>query len=275
MKTRNIKKQFETQVNLGFKNLIVSGCSYTYNNSETAAVTWPYYLRDLAGFDTVYDSSLPGAGNYHICLSLMWTLDNLDCDRDSSLVVVMASGNNRDDAIVAAECLNDYPMQFNYAPSVAAGITGGNHATSGGNNLYLKNIDKAKTLQSRSIENYLYLTALHSYLIERKYKFVILDYLDRSVPNLSNDFDITNLLPNKLRGRYKNLFANQVKNIYRFAVMHDLLESDNFHPSPDGHLRWTKECLLPFLSTFYTHESEPQAAAGKETQLTDIVHIAS
>jgi lysophospholipase L1-like esterase len=36
---------------------------------------------------------------------------------------------------------------------------------------------------------------------------------------------------------------------YEFAVKNDMLADDDFHPSPDGHLNWTREVLLPKLQT--------------------------
>ena len=37
------------------------------------------------------------------------------------------------------------------------------------------------------------------------------------------------------------------QNFYRFCLYHNLMSEDDFHPSPDGHLTWTRECLLPSL----------------------------
>ena len=112
-KTRpGIKKQFDTVHDFGIKNLIVSGCSFTYNNHETSASTWPYYLKDLGGFDQVLDCSMPGAGNYHIASSLQWAIEMQNPDPTNSLVIVMWSGNDRDDYICPQSIITDYPFKF-------------------------------------------------------------------------------------------------------------------------------------------------------------------
>jgi hypothetical protein len=134
-KTRNIKKQFNIIHNFGIKNLIVSGCSFTYNDVDTAPVTWPYYLRDLGGFDQVLDCSLPGAGNSHISDSLIWGLEIDQLDPAASLVIVMWSGHDRDDYICPNEHINNYPFRFNYSKNVMSSITGGNALESNGNSI--------------------------------------------------------------------------------------------------------------------------------------------
>lgn len=214
-------------------------------------MAWPYYLKDLAGFTQVYDASLPGAGNLHICSSTIWTLENIDFSPTDTLIIVMFSGNNRDDCVIAPDFLNDYPVRFMYSPNVASGITGGNHDKAGGNTVFANTIGGAKTDESRSVENYIYAISLYHYLKQKNYQFQLLNYIDHAIPNLASDFDITPFLARKLRKKYQKLFASGIENIYKFALKHDLLEEDNFHPSPNGHLRWTRECLVPFLQFKY------------------------
>lgn len=236
MKTRNIKKQFNTVNELGFKNLYVGGASFTYNNSEDHLVAWPYYLRDLGGFENVIDSSLPGAGNYHIMQSLIWTLEQHKPNVNDTLVVVMRSGINKDDKIIAEEFLNDYPFRFEYAPGVVAGISGGTLGSNGNHNAQCdKNV---KNADSRSVENYIYYTALYHYLKSNNYNFVILNDIDPSLPNRGGDF------PNNYNTAH--LFDN-LQSIYEYSVRNDLLDNDDYHPSPNGHLAWTREILLPYL----------------------------
>ncbi len=253
MKTRLIPKQFATETDLGYKNLLVSGCSFTYNNSENSAVTWPYYVKDLAGIDQVYDCSLPGAGNYHISHSVIWALETLNLNPTDTLVIVMWSGHNRDDTIASKDSTNGFPMTFSYTDSVVSGISGGNHSTGQGNvrSQSLKELNQIKSPQSRTVENYLYVSALYHYLLQKQYKFLFLDYLDRSIPNRGNDFEICDYLTDDLKSKYNEMIEYSVENLYRFSIKHDLLDSDDFHPRPNGHLKWTREHLLPFLKSNY------------------------
>ena len=122
-KTRSdIKKQFNTVHDFGIKNLIVSGCSFTYNSLDTTSLTWPYFLRDLGGFDQVLDTSLPGAGNSHISNSLIWALEMDQPDPATSLVIVMWSGHDRDDYIFPKENVNNYSTPFYYSKKVMSSI---------------------------------------------------------------------------------------------------------------------------------------------------------
>ena len=176
-KTRpNIKKQFDTIHNFGFTNLIVSGCSYVYNNHESSAVTWPYYLRDMGGFDQVLDTSLPGAGNYHIASSLQWAIEMETPEVDKSLVIVMWSGHDRDDYICPISNISDdYPVKFKYSNTVLTGITGGSSPAVKGNTYNgLKQLALTKTHESRAIENYLCIRGMWSFLTAAGYKFIFL-----------------------------------------------------------------------------------------------------
>lgn len=253
-KTRNIKKQFNIIHNFGFQNLIVSGCSFTYNDIDTGPVTWPYYLKDLGGFDQVLDCSLPGAGNSHISDSLIWGLEIEKPDPANSLVIVMWSGHDRDDYICPKEHINNYPFQFNYSKNVMSSITGGDapecmaNSSSDG----LKKLSMTKTLESRAIENYLYIAKTYQYLKSLNYKFLFLNFVNPTEPvGGTNTFDIKNYLPTPAKQKLDSMIT-EIDDPYHFSVRHNLLDGDNFHPIPFGHLRWTKKVLIPHLQTIIT-----------------------
>lgn len=251
-KVRPIPKQFDTEVDFGLENLVVSGCSFTYNNSDTSACTWPYYLRDLGGFSTVFDTSLPGSGNYHIAHSLQWALENRPLDPKSTLVVVMWSGMDRDDYVCPN--FNDagtYPMVYRYNEHAISGITGGNNPQAQGNvKLGFKAMSQIKNNESRAIENYLYISSLYHYLTAQKYKFLFLNYMDRDLLK-KTDFELRSYLPKNLNDKLTQYIPKQPKTdvLYSWIVTHNLLHSDHFHPSPDGHLAWTRQILIPMLQS--------------------------
>jgi hypothetical protein len=247
-----ILKQFDTAIDLNYKNLVVSGCSFTHNNSDSIPCSWPVYLRDLGGFDNVANLGLPGAGNNHIANSTHWHLENNQYDNKDTLVIVMWSGNDRDDSIVSIDSLNNYPMRFYYNKHTVTGISGGSAADSSGNisKDYFKLLQANKTHETRAVENYLLVSGLHHYLTAKQFKFVFLNYVDHSVPHRTQDFDITPHLPKELQQRYKSMFAD-IDNIYHWCLLQDLLsKEDDFHPSPDGHLNWTRDVLLPYLTDY-------------------------
>jgi hypothetical protein len=251
-KTRpSIKKQYPTIANLGIDNLIVSGCSFTYNHHDSTATAWPYYLKDLGGFTQVLDCSMPGAGNQHVSHALQWALEMEPPDPKDSLVIVMWTGNDRDDYICPTTNIkpNSYPFKFCYSDAVETGITGGSYPEATGNTVRdFKPFSTTKTKESRAIENYLYMTQTWNYLANRGYKFVFLNFLNSQLPSRSEHFDIGPLLPLLLKNKLKSMIADII-DPYTWAVKTDQLWEDDYHPSPNGHLDWTRNILLPYLKT--------------------------
>tara|TARA_R110000803_G_scaffold185427_1_gene247812 strand:- start:45 stop:794 length:750 start_codon:yes stop_codon:yes gene_type:complete len=246
-KTRKIKKQFDIVDRVGYSNLIVSGCSSTFNNHETSAASWPYYLRDIGGFDKVQDCSMPGAGNNHIANSLQWCIENESPDPKNSLVVVMWSGNDRDDYVMPSSNDNKkYPSHFNYSKDVVSGITGGSAKWCVGN---LKEYRVPKSKESRAIENYLLVNSMYHYLKSKGFTFVFLKISNEMAR--MNHFDITPYLPKNIQQTYKRMFTN-LTDLYEWAVRHDFLEEDDVHCNIHGHLDWTRKVLHPYLVDNYS-----------------------
>jgi hypothetical protein len=230
MKTRVIHRVFDIVQGLGYENLVVGGCSFTYNINELHSSQWPYYLRDLCGFADVYDCSLPGAGNRQIATSVQWALETQAFDPNNTLVVAMWSGHTR---LGSFNDASQNGFQYSYAPNV----------------YWNNNKQQASTAlrPAQSVENYLHVLGLKTYLEHQKYPHVFLDFVDYSIPNRSNSFDITQYLPETLAERYRSWFAN-IDSIYKFCVQNDLLDVDDFHPNSDGHLAWTRQVLVPYLT---------------------------
>ena len=68
---RQLPRVFDPVYTSQWQNLLVSGCSYTWNNSMTDICTWPYYLRDLGNFQQVWDCSQGGSGPAHCFNSII------------------------------------------------------------------------------------------------------------------------------------------------------------------------------------------------------------
>jgi hypothetical protein len=250
-KTRpHISKRYETIHDFCTENLIVSGCSFTYNCSEEEPTSWPYYLRDFGGFKNVLDCSLVGAGNSHISSALIWGLENDQPPADNSLIVVMWSGNDRDDFICPSSIIKtDTRAKFYYTDEVMTARTGGCHSKITTNTIYnnsIKEFTMSKNNASRAVENYIYFTTTWHYLTSRGYKFVFLNFLDSSIPSVTQHFNIKNYLPKQLSINVDRMFLN-ITDLYTWSVNNNLLSDDNYHPGPGSHITWTRQVLLPKL----------------------------
>lgn len=243
------KSALASETNFVFKNLLVSGCSFTHNNSDEYVVSWPYYLRDLAQFKNVFDCSCPGAGNQHIQQSTILALENNpQLTADNTLVVIMWSGYDRDDIIVdPSSTIKNYPDQYYYSADASVGMSGG---LLGESNLVtgLNLVKKIKNLPARALDNYVNIVTLYHYLLGRGFKFVFTEF---STPGTMNDsnFEITNYLEENLRTKFTQMVRTLTPNLGDYALATEQLSNDNYHPGKGAHLDWVRKILIPSLIT--------------------------
>lgn len=232
MKVRTTPRVFDTTNNLKYKNLVVGGCSFTYNISDTDSSSWPYYLRDRCGFSNVYDCSSQGASNYHIFTSVMYGLETHELDPAETLVVVMWSGYTRNTLILPAcnKHLVTGPI-YHYNNKIISAISP-------------KNNNKDKF--SLALENYLFISGLKNYLENHKYQSVFLEFIDPIIP-LAETFDLQKFLPPNLQKKYAAML-HPIKNFYLYCLEKNQLQEDHFHPTMQGHLDWASNVLAPSLS---------------------------
>lgn len=249
MQKHNIKRNFETTVDLGFKNLVVGGCSFTVtSNGDTVPTTWPYYLRDLASIREVFSCAIPGAGNYFISQSIMWGIETKKLHPDDTLIVVMWSGNNREDEIFSSDAIDsDSNFVYQFTDKVCHGLTGQATRNGDGNTQWFgyRDIHKFKSFESRSIENAIWKIGLKRYLNGLGYQSIFVNFLNPAFPSRTNDFDIVKFLPDTIKTTYSSIM-DPLQDMYSFCLKKMLLGDDDFHPSPDGHLAWTRDVLLPY-----------------------------
>jgi len=86
---------------------------------------------------------------------------------------------------------------------------------------------------------------LKRYLDASGYKSIFVDFLVQSVPNRTNNFDIVKFLPDTIKDTYSSIM-DEIQDPYSFSLKRMLLSDDDFHPSPDGNLAWTREILIPY-----------------------------
>jgi hypothetical protein len=249
MQQHEIIKQFDSIADLGFKNLVVGGCSFTYTLPVAEMpTTWPYYFRDLATFQEVFSCTMPGAGNYFISQSIIWGLETNKLPPDQTLVVIMWSGHDREDAIFSSDAIdNSANFVYNFTNNVCHGLTGGAGRDGDGNTRWFgyRDIHKFKSFESRAVENAIWKIQLKRYLDACGYQSIFVDFLNTDVPSRTDNFDIVKFLPDAIKETYSSIM-DPVQDIYSFCLKRMLLADDDFHPSPNGNLAWTREILIPY-----------------------------
>jgi hypothetical protein len=242
-KIRNIQKCFQQTHQSQLKNLLVSGCSFTFNNSEEHVCSWPYYLRDLAGFDQVYDCSQSGAGNNHIYNSVINEVEtNKNISPDSTFVIVMWSGLRRTDVIATRDLTKDWHHVNNYYfddKFATLSLYDVNTKTTDLETLcyhYRRLIDS----DSQVYESVLKAISLYHYLKNKNFNFIFLNYMDPSRDLKSLNSPLTDTF---------NTLMDPVLCLGTYAERTKKIVSNSRHPSPDGYLNWTCEHLIPYLCT--------------------------
>ena len=239
-KVRNLHPAFEQKYIASKLNLMVSGCSFTYNNSESHVCTWPYYLRDICGFHEVYDCSQSGAGTNHIFNSLINEIEtNDDISPDNTLVIVMWSGLSRTDVIAGQDIterwhhMSNYHFDRRFATLSLFNQVGGDDLI---DNL-CKDYKTLVDLDAQIYESALKILGLDAYLRHKDFEFIFTSWIN---PSLDLE-TLSKPMQKKILG-----LMDTVQYLGSYAQSNQKLESDG-HPSPDGHLGWTKDELIPCL----------------------------
>jgi hypothetical protein len=160
----------------------------------------------------------------------------------------MWSGHDREDEIFSSDAIDvNSNFVYHFTDNVCLGLTGGSTRDGDGNTNWFgyRDIHKFKNFESRAIENAIWKIQLKRYLDNLGYQSIFVDFLDPKFPNRTNNFDIIEFLPDAIKETY-NSIMDPVQDMYSFCLKRMLLDNDDFHPSPDGHLAWTKDVLLPY-----------------------------
>lgn len=239
---RNLNRAFDATHICKLPNLLVSGCSFTYNNSNEHVCSWPYYLRDLFDFDKVFDCSQSGAGSNHIFNSVINEIENdkyITCE--NTLVVIAWSGLTRTDVIASSEItkpwhhMSNYDFNDKFSTLSIFNLTKGKTDLDNLCKMYKTYID----VEAQILESAFKIIALKNYLENKKMKHVFVQYQDLT--------DEINYLEPLVKSQTLKCFDN-IESIGSYSKE---FESDG-HPTPNGYLAWTKDCLIPHLLNKYS-----------------------
>jgi hypothetical protein len=241
-KIRKLANQFTSTHTTQFKNLLVSGCSFTYNNSEKHICSWPYYLRDIADFKQVYDCSQSGAGSNHIFNSIINEIEtNNDITPDSTLVICMWSGLTRTDTIATRDITKPYHSMSNYdfddKFSTLSIFNQSQEQDKSPVAEMSRQYKKIVDVNAQIYESCLKIIALDAYLKHTGFTSIHTSWQDPGPDLLQLTSGVKDLVKNKF---------DKIQFLGNYAKKNNLLEPCG-HPTPDGYLAWTRECLVPFL----------------------------
>jgi len=227
----------------------------TYNNSDVDICSWPYYLRDLANFKSIYNVAQAGAGTTHIFNSIINEVEyNEKISPEDTQIIVMWSGLTRTDTISTQDITTPWHNYVSADYNASAMYYKSNslytyHFNDQFATLSLFNGARGKTPMDDLCRSYKRHVSTDATIYESMLKIKSLKgYLDNKGFNSiftimydpSEDLKIIDKTINEL---------NDIPYLLEFATEQRLLEGGvtGGHPVPDGYLRWTKEHLIPYL----------------------------
>jgi hypothetical protein len=233
-KVRNLNRIFPQKYRSNFKNLLVSGGSVVYNNSEEYLCTWPYYLRDIVGFTEVYDCSQSGSGITHVFNSVINEIEtNKNFNAEDTLVILMLNDFAITDTIATQDITKPWHHMSNYDFNdkfSSLTLFKGPFKEKSNSSLqklcleYAKHID----MDAQMYENLIKMKALRAYLNEKKFTYILLSYQKSHLLEV-NDYVVP------------------IEELDNWAERHQMRIPNDGHPTPDAHLSWTREILIPYL----------------------------
>ena len=221
---------------MAYKNLLVSGCSFTKDWGNG----WPTALKDILGIPNLYDCSIPGGGNTHIHHSIISKLEMYrDITPNDTLVGVMWTGANRIDTLVSKASLGEYFSEYQHCPGVFTGLTGGQGTDGNLKAPVLGGLYDIKDERVLSYETFINVVSLHHYLESRGFKHFFLNWRDMNLPARDKAHDWTKHVPD-----VSDLFLD-IQDMYTFSLKRDMMLDDDYHPHSDGRKLWCQEVLAP------------------------------
>lgn len=232
-----------------YKHLVVSGCSFTANNHESSCC-WANILADRTGMSIV-NLAVDAAGNSHVANSLVLYLERNKPDPTTTLVLPMWTSVLRTDFITDCNIHNIVPEpvrrfsydDFNQLYSICE-VEEKNYY-----GLWAKTYKQTQSTKSLSLQSWLEINKLTNYLQKKNYNFKYLTY--RNIlygTGLSKVKFLNELKTLDLYIDLSNWLLTDNKDpLGEFAVYHNLLCSDQRHPSLQGHENWVEQKLIPVL----------------------------
>ena len=216
---------------LKYKNLLVSGCSFTFNRG------WAEHIKHQYNINLI-NVACSGAGNTHIADSIVHKLEfNPELTAKNTYVIIMWSGADRMDTMCDIAHQNDR-AHYKYNDSITTLTTGGIHRKQG----VLGALYDVKNEDILALETFLNITNTYHYLKSRGYQFKFLVHRDMKLPAKDRAFDWHARIPEPVDSTH--MFTHCMTP-YEYAVRENKLSQDDYHPSEQGFVEWCDKYLIP------------------------------
>lgn len=231
--------------NSNFSNLVVSGCSFTINESPNSHVSWPNCLAIWSGMN-IKNLAVCGAGNKHIADSIILYLEKNKPNPKNTLVIAMWSGIDRINWIVDKTMMpvdKDWRFVYDYDcfnELLSSSKKYNNSKVKDAFNHY----KLFQTNKTEALNSWLAIESLTNYLKANRYT-----YLYTAFQNIftGTTFDFENHLRSiGLSINKDNWFPTEYNSFLgEYAKIKKLTAADGWHPSVECHELWVEEILVP------------------------------
>lgn len=250
------------------KNLVVNGCSFTSNQTNTD--TWGAHLRNAIKPKIYQNLACSGAGNLYICNSTIDYLSSSALTPAETMVVIMWSGSGRKDIRISGEWYYHFENQYKYRAKSFNGNESEYYLFSGGlTNSWLESPPIKKIFEwgyklsdpiSLCKDSLIHILNLENYLKVHRYQYRFTGYVNQWTDvqdhsALSGDYSIGHFLKNiPIYNQYKYnswIFVDQERNcLGEFAKNMNELDQTG-HPTELAHCKFAKNIVLPQLIDSY------------------------
>ena len=188
----------------------------------------------------MFDCSQSGAGSNHIFNSIINEIETTpELTPDDTLVVIMWSGLTRTDVISTPDITRPWHFisNYNFNDSFST-LSIFNNAD--GKTLLDDLCRQYKRLvdpNAQIYESLLKIIALDAYLKQKGFKHIFVSWKDPALDTDHIDSPLVNTV---------NSLLDPVRYLDEYAKANQQKETDG-HPTPNGYLGWTRECLIPYL----------------------------
>jgi len=232
--------------NCGLTNLLVAGCSYTWNNSDQHACTWPYYLQRLLGMHQVLDCSQSGSGPDLAFNSIINEIvTNPLVNPETTMILVMWPELSRTDVIVTLDDMLEryhdmslYRFTDNFANLSIYNQTDQGHTAFDDLAARYKRVIATDAQEYQSL---LKMRSLAAALDNEDFYWMFLSW---DQPDLTRLKDLR--IPDAV---VKSLdLVEPIQTLASYARTTDQTIPGDGHPTSEAHLEWTRQVLLPHMA---------------------------